>query len=61
MENINVNKDACISCGACQSIAPDTFELNEDGVAEAKNQTITEDAIEAKNCCPTSAIEINEN
>lgn len=62
-----VNKDACIGCGACQSICEDVFEITDDGYATAKDVEVTdeevkEDAISAMEGCPTSAIEeIDEN
>lgn len=33
---VKVNKDACIGCGACASICPDVFELNDEGLSEVK-------------------------
>ena len=33
---VKVNKDACIWCGACASICPDVFELNDEGLSEVK-------------------------
>ena len=32
---LEVDKDICIGCGACQAIAPDVFEINDDGLATA--------------------------
>lgn len=58
---LEVNQDVCIGCGACQAIAPDVFEVNDEGVAEAKVEVVPEeaenDAIDAKEGCPVSAIE----
>ena len=55
-----VNKDACIGCGACAAICEEIFELTDDGYAEAKdveaNDEVKEDAISAMEGCPTSAI-----
>lgn len=59
---IKVNEN-CIGCGACTAIAPDYFEFNEDGYAKPINENvenITEDAKEAEQGCPVSAIEISE-
>ena len=58
---IEVNKDVCIGCGSCASIAPDTFEFGEDGLAEAKEQEITEEVRDAAEACPTDAITLNED
>ena len=38
-----VNKDACIGCGSCTAIASDVFEFEDDGLAVAKNENITEE------------------
>lgn len=61
---LKVNKDICIGCGACQAIAPEVFEIEDDGLAKAINTEIDEDlkddAIDAKEGCPVEAIsEIN--
>lgn len=57
-----VNKDTCICCGACAAICEEVFEISdEDGVAVAKDleitdETIKEEAIDAMESCPVSAI-----
>lgn len=62
---VKVNQEACIGCGACQAIAPDVFEFNEEGYAETKEETnlmdtmndeLKEDVIDALEGCPTGAI-----
>ena len=56
-----VNKEICIGCGACQAIAPDVFEIDDEGLAVAIDTEVTndnqEDAIDAKEGCPVNAIE----
>lgn len=58
-----VNSDACICCGACAAICEDVFEISDDeGYAVAKDVEVTdeevkEQAVEAMESCPTSAIE----
>ena len=58
---LEVNKDLCIGCGACQATAPNVFEIDDDGLAKVKVNEVTEedkeDAIDALEGCPTSAIE----
>ena len=29
---VKVNEDACIGCGACAAIAPEVFEINDEGL-----------------------------
>lgn len=57
---VKVNQDACIGCGACQAVAEDLFEINDDGLSVVKVDTVTEDkkdqAEDAINSCPTGAI-----
>ena len=57
---LKVTEDSCIGCGACASICRDVFEINDDGVAFVKVDTVeeglVEDATDAMDCCPTSAI-----
>lgn len=59
---IKYNKAKCISATSCIQIAPETWELDEDGIAKPKKLTITEEEleknIEAAKSCPTHAIEI---
>jgi len=59
---LSVNQEACFGCGACAATAEDLFELNDDGVSEAKVDTVPEDKVEeatdARDCCPTGAITV---
>ncbi len=70
---VRVNKDICIGCGACTCIADTTFEIGDDGLAEAmapyidedtKTKEVTEevktDVLDAADGCPVGAIEVVE-
>lgn len=63
MKVITVNKDLCIGCGACTGIS-EIFQIGDDGFAEAVinpiNDNLKQEAIEASECCPTSAINVKE-
>lgn len=70
MEKVRVNDEACIGCGACMAIASDVFEINDEGLAEAKegnniidnmDSELKEDVMDAVEGCPTSAIQIEKN
>ena len=52
----------CIGCGSCVAIASEDFDINDEGLAYALNDKIinVDDAKEAKECCPTSSIIIEE-
>ncbi|WP_379134721.1 ferredoxin [Paenibacillus sp. sgz500958] len=65
-----VDKESCIACGACNSAAPDIFDLDDDGIAEViyagdGNRGIIdiavdflEDLEEAIESCPTQCIQL---
>ncbi len=57
---ITANKDACIGCGACEAIAPDYFELNDERLVEVKKADVAsgdnDSVTEACGSCPTAAI-----
>lgn len=58
---VKVNDDACIGCGACTAIAPEVFEMNDEGLSTTIVDEVSEDSIdnakEAIESCPTGAIE----
>lgn len=66
----SVNQEACIACGACNSAAPDIFDLDYSGIASViyagdKNLGITaigpdllEELQEAFDNCPTHCIRL---
>jgi ferredoxin len=56
---INVNQEACIGCGACEAICPDTFKMNDEGKSEAISQENSECAAKAAESCPVQAITIS--
>ena len=52
----------CIGCGLCASTCPDVFQMTDENAASAHEENITAasetSALEAKNSCPVSAIEV---
>lgn len=60
---INVNRDACIGCGACAAICEDVFEMDDEGLSVAKVDEVGEElkqsVQDAADSCPTGAIELN--
>jgi ferredoxin len=60
---IKLLRDKCISAGTCVAIAPNTFELDDEGKVKLKNpkgddeQTI----LDAAKSCPVQAIEIYDD
>ena len=59
-----VNKDTCIGCERCTQICPDVFSMDDDGKSVAIDEEIPEenedDAVDARDSCPVSAIDIKE-
>ncbi len=61
---VNVNKDVCIGCGACQQISDDYFVLGDDGYAEVNEKDRGKEVpkekedvvIDALESCPVEAI-----
>lgn len=59
-----VDEEECIGCGLCSEIAPDVFQLNEEGVSRviASNEELHQDSIEeAINECPVECIRWEDN
>lgn len=57
---VKVNKEACVGCGLCASIAASIFAIGDDGLAEVVAEVTVDnegEANEAKDNCPAGAIE----
>lgn len=57
---VKVIRDKCISAATCVAIAPDTFELDDEGKAIVKKVDGEDEQIilDAAKSCPTQAIEV---
>ena len=60
MERVKVDSERCIRCGACIATAPENFDYGDDGESVVKSEEVTEEARQAVDMCPVSAIEIEE-
>ena len=70
MKKIVVEPERCIRCGACVSMCGEVFDFSDEGYAVTKeennildkmDENIKDDALDALEGCPTSAIvEIDE-
>lgn len=62
---VNIDRNTCIGCGACQAICNDVFEYDDDGIMNVKTEIVpedlTDDVIDAKDGCPVDAIKVEEN
>ena len=59
-----VNQSNCIGCGACESICPEMFQINDEGFSTVigKEEDFTnheEEIRDAVDSCPTGAIELD--
>jgi ferredoxin len=59
---IKYHRDKCIGAGSCVQLAPDTWELDDEGLAVLKKAEFTEEELDkqvkAAKSCPAHAIEI---
>lgn len=55
---IEVDRATCVGSGTCAGLAPDHFELGDDGLAHAIRSVAEDDESlrEAADCCPVQAI-----
>ena len=56
--SIIVDQNKCIGCQTCAMMCPDTFVIQDNGLASAISQEITDCAKNAKDACPVGAISI---
>lgn len=54
--SISVNKETCIGCGACASLCPAAFKMNDEGKSEPISQDGNDCAKNAADTCPVQAI-----
>ncbi len=57
-----VDRDACISCGLCESLCPGVFKLDDENISVVIADPVPSEfeacAEESKESCPTNAISI---
>ena len=58
MAKITVN-ESCIGCGTCVGVAPDVFEMNDEGLSSVIGDDV-DSAKEAAESCPVEAIEVKD-
>jgi ferredoxin len=62
---IVVDWDRCTGMGMCESLAPDVFEVDDDGSLQIHAETVPEgmesDVREAVASCPTEALSLRED
>lgn len=59
MYRISIDRSLCNGYGVCEALAPDVFELGDDGLAVLRAGVSENDAVrEACDSCPMGAISI---
>ncbi len=60
IKKIEVNRDSCAGVGACVSIAPQIFQLDDEGkaVVDESNKVNKETLLSAAKSCPHNAISL---
>ena len=59
MYRISIDRSLCNGHGVCEAIAPDVFELGDDGLAVLRTGVSEDEAVrDACSNCPTGAISI---
>ena len=61
---IHVDRKRCTGLGICESLAPDVFEVNEDGELVLLTEDITDELMDgvkdAISACPTEALRLGQ-
>ena len=56
---IEVDRDRCVGSGTCEMLAPDVFEVGDDGVVAVLRPDVADDAVhDAVQQCPTQALRL---
>ena len=59
MYRISIDRSVCNGYGVCEALAPDVFELGEDGIAVLRTGLSEDEAVqEACDACPAGAISV---
>ncbi len=56
--SVAVDQNTCIGCGACVSLCPKVFKMNDGAKSEVISQDDTECAKNAADSCPVQAITV---
>ena len=64
MSRIAVDRDRCVGSGACEALAPDVFEVDDDGVLVVHRQEPADEELsdvrDAVQACPTRSLSLAE-
>ena len=59
---VTADRELCVGSGACEMLAPDVFEVSDDGVVQVlQDQPDDEESVrQAAQQCPTRALSLQE-
>jgi ferredoxin len=64
MSRVAVDRELCVGSGACEALAPDVFEVDDDGVLVVHRSEPAADELgdveDAVRACPTRALSLAE-
>jgi ferredoxin len=64
MSRVAVDRERCVGSGACEALAPDVFEVDDDGVLVVHRSEPAADELgdveDAVRACPTRALSLAE-
>jgi ferredoxin len=64
MSRIQVDRERCVGSGTCEALAPDVFEVDDDGTLVVRREQPGEDELDdvedAVRACPTRALALAE-
>jgi len=59
MDKISVDVSACVGCGLCEQLCPESFQVDSDGIAQVKNSECSQHSLtEIAQQCPVEAIKV---
>jgi ferredoxin len=64
VSRVEVDRERCVGSGSCEALAPEVFEVDDDGVLIVHRPEPTEDELpdvrDAVRACPTRALSLAE-
>lgn len=63
MVRVSVDRDRCITSGMCTSIAPEIFQIGDDGTLSILMEDLPDELVEKADsavlCCPVEALSLS--
>ena len=59
MTRLEVDRERCVGSGTCEMLAPDVFEVGDDGIVVVRQPDVDDGAVrDAVQQCPTQALSV---